>query len=138
MQVVGLNLSSEKTEIRDTEDGFCFLGFYLKGKEVRLPRKENIEKLKLAIEELTPRARIPVADMLKSINDHALGWYNYYKLSTDPQPFIELDELIRKRLGHKLRGRAAKSELRELEPTSRKVFSLSKSYADGKPQYDIL
>ena len=41
IEKAGLGLNAEKTEVENVNDGFCFLGFYLKGKEVRLPRKRE-------------------------------------------------------------------------------------------------
>ena len=135
MKEAGLGLNAEKTEVKNVDDGFCFLGFYLKGKEVRIPRTERIENIKQTIRAATTRSKQSIAEMIKTINDAARGWYDYYKLSTDPQPFQELDTLIRERLQRKLRSPSIRRDFQEIEPKSRKVFSLTNSYTNGRHSY---
>ncbi len=87
MEKAGLGLNAEKTEVKNVNDGFCFLGFYLQGKEVRLPQRERVENIKQTIWAATTRSKRSIAEIIKTINDAARGRYDYYKLSTDPQPF---------------------------------------------------
>ncbi len=138
MQSVGLCLQTEKTWTRETKDGFNFLGFYFKGKEVRLPRQERVEHLIESILAATTRSKKSMAEMIKMVNDAARGWYDYYQLSTDPQPFRELDNLIQNRMGWHGSRPSMGRELVQLDSKNRRVFSLAESYASKRHAYHEL
>jgi RNA-directed DNA polymerase len=101
----GLTLHPDKTRIancRKKGKGFEFLGFrFERGR--RHVRKKSLDKLKETIRGKTRRTRgqslkVVVVDLNRTLK----GWFGYFK-HAHPSIFLELDQLIRRRLRAMLR-----------------------------------
>ena len=101
----GLTLHPEKTRIancRKKGNGFEFLGYrFERGR--RQVRKKSLAKLKETIRAKTRRTRgqsltVVVADLNRTLR----GWFGYFK-HAHPSIFLELDQMIRRRLRAMLR-----------------------------------
>ena len=104
----GLTLHPEKTRIancRKKGNGFEFLGYrFERGR--RHVRKKSLDKLKEAIREKTRRTRgqslkVVVVDLNRTLK----GWFGYFK-HAHPSIFLDLDQMIRRRLRAMLRKQA--------------------------------
>jgi RNA-directed DNA polymerase len=104
----GLTLHPAKTRIancRKKGNGFEFLGYrFERGR--RYVRKKSLAKLKETIREKTRRTRgqslkVVVADLNRTLK----GWFGYFK-HAHPSIFLELDQMIRRRLRAILRKQA--------------------------------
>jgi RNA-directed DNA polymerase len=104
----GLTLHPEKTRIancRKKGNGFEFLGYrFERGR--RHVRKKSLDKLKETIRTKTRRTRgqnlkVVVDDLNRTLK----GWFGYFK-HAHPSIFVELDQLIRRRLRAMLRKQA--------------------------------
>ncbi|HET6157636.1 MAG TPA: group II intron reverse transcriptase/maturase [Dongiaceae bacterium] len=101
----GLTLHPEKTRIancRKMGNGFEFLGYrFERGR--RHVRKKSLDKLKETIRAKTRRTRgqslkVVVVDLNRTLK----GWFGYFK-HAHPSIFMELDQMIRRRLRAMLR-----------------------------------
>jgi RNA-directed DNA polymerase len=101
----GLTLHPEKTRIancRKKGNGFEFLGYrFERGR--RHVRKKSLDKLKDTIRAKTRRTRgqslkVVVVDLNRTLR----GWFGYFKHAY-PSIFLDLDQLIRRRLRAMLR-----------------------------------
>lgn len=106
----GLTLHPAKTRIancRKKGNGFEFLGYrFERGR--RHVRKKSLDKLKETIREKTRRTRgeslrVVVGDLNRTLR----GWFGYFK-HAHPSIFLELDQMIRRRLRAILRKQAHK------------------------------
>lgn len=103
----GLTLHPEKTRIancRKKGKGFEFLGYRFEGRR-RHVRKKSLDKLKETIREKTRRTRgqslkVIIADLNRTLR----GWFGYFK-HAHPNTFVELDQMLRRRLRALLRSR---------------------------------
>ena len=104
----GLTLHPDKTRIancRKKGNGFEFLGYrFERGR--RQVRKKSLDKLKETIRAKTRRTRgqslkVIAADLNRTLK----GWFGYFK-HAHPGTFVELDQLIRRRLRAVLRKQA--------------------------------
>ena len=104
----GLTLHPDKTRIancRKKGNGFEFLGYrFERGR--RQVRKKSLDKLKETIRAKTRRTRgqslkVIAADLNRTLK----GWFGYFK-HAHPSIFVELDQLIRRRLRAVLRKQA--------------------------------
>lgn len=104
----GLRLHPDKTRIancRKKGNGFEFLGYrFERGR--RHVRKKSLDKLRETIREKTRRTRgqslkVVVADLNRTLR----GWFGYFK-HAHPSTFLELDQMIRRRLRAMLRKQA--------------------------------
>ena len=101
----GLMLHPDKTRLancRKTGNGFEFLGYRFESGR-RKVRKKSLDKLKETIREKTRRTRgqslqVVVIDLNRTLK----GWFGYFKHAR-PSIFLELDQLIRRRLRAMLR-----------------------------------
>ena len=101
----GLMLHPDKTRLancRKTGNGFEFLGYRFESGR-RYVRKKSLDKLKETIREKTRRTRgqslqVVVVDLNRTLK----GWFGYFKHAR-PSIFLELDQLIRRRLRAMLR-----------------------------------
>ena len=101
----GLTLHPEKTHVGDCRVprlGFEFLGYRFEAGS-RTVRKKSLNKLKDTIRERTRRTRgdsleVVVADLNRVLR----GWFGYFKLAPS-RTFLDLDQLIRRRLRALLR-----------------------------------
>jgi RNA-directed DNA polymerase len=96
----GLTLHPEKTRIancRKKGNGFEFLGYrFERGR--RHVRKKSLDKLKDAIRDKTRRTRGQSLDaVIVDLNRTLRGWFGYFK-HAHPSIFVELDQMIRRRL----------------------------------------
>ena len=101
----GLRLHSEKTQIancRKKGNGFQFLGYrFDRGR--RHVRKKSLDKLKETIREKTRRTRgQSLNTVIVDLNRTLKGWFGYFK-HAHPSIFLELDQMIRRRLRAMLR-----------------------------------
>jgi RNA-directed DNA polymerase len=101
----GLTLHPEKTRVancRKKGNGFEFLGYRFE-RDRRDVRKKSLDKLKETIREKTRRSRgqslkVAVVDLNRTLK----GWFGYFKHAY-PSIFLDLDQLIRRRLRAMLR-----------------------------------
>lgn len=102
----GLTLHPDKTRVVDSRtDTFDFLGYTFRGRN-HWPRKKSIGKLKDAIRPKTKRTSgRSLQCVIKDINRTLRGWFGYFKHSTYPNVFHDLDPWIRGRLRSILRKR---------------------------------
>jgi RNA-directed DNA polymerase len=101
----GLMLHPEKTRIancRKKGEGFEFLGYrFERGR--RHVRKKSLDKLKQTIREKTRRTRgQSLATVVVDLNRTLRGWFGYFK-HAHPSIFVQLDQMIRRRLRAMLR-----------------------------------
>jgi RNA-directed DNA polymerase len=102
----GLQLHPEKTHLVDMQHpgGFDFLGYHFEPR-YRLPRKQSLKKLKVAVRQKTRRTNgHSLAAIIADLNRTLVGWYAYFKHSHGS--FEDLDAWIRTRLRNLLRTRA--------------------------------
>lgn len=101
----GLMLHPEKTRVancRKKGNGFEFLGYrFERGR--RQVRRKSLDKLKETIRQKTGRTRgqslkVVVVDLNRTLK----GWFGYFK-HAHPSIFLELDQMIRRRLRAMLR-----------------------------------
>ena len=107
----GLTLHPEKTRIancRKKGNGFEFLGYrFERGR--RHVRKKSLDKLKEMIRDKTRRTRgQSLACVIVDLNRTLRGWFGYFK-HAHPRIFLELDQLIRRRLRAMLRKQSRRS-----------------------------
>ena len=74
---LGLSLSPEKTKVTRFHEGFCFLGFDIKSRFVRM-RDKSVENLKTKIRRITPRSQNLDAEMIERLNRVIRGTANYF------------------------------------------------------------
>jgi RNA-directed DNA polymerase len=100
-QELHLELSAEKTQVTHVDDGFTFLGFYVRrypgthGKPIVLirPSPENIRKFKAKIKGLTHRSMgyQPAWYKVLQLNQILRGWSAYYQHVNAKATFYKLD-----------------------------------------------
>ena len=101
----GLRLHPEKTHLVDLQQpgGFDFLGYHFE-RDLRLPRKKSLRKLKDAVRQKTRRTNgQSLAVIIADVNRTLVGWLEYFKYSHGS--FRDLDKWIRMRLRSILRKR---------------------------------
>jgi RNA-directed DNA polymerase len=95
----GLTLHPEKTRIVDANtEGFDFLGYHFeRGK--RWPRDKSLKRFKEAVRSKTRRtAGHQLEVIIARVNRTTRGWFEYFKHSSYPKRFQDLDGWIRRRL----------------------------------------
>lgn len=99
MTELGLQLSSEKTDIATYGNGYEFLGFRLSSKS-RTMRPKSEEKFKAKIREITKRSHNLDAEVIAKLNRVIRGTANYFAtdFSTCIKLFQKLDKWIRMRI----------------------------------------
>ena len=104
----GLTLHPEKTRIancRKKGNGFEFLGYRFE-RSRRHVRKKSLDKLKETIRDKTRRTRGQSLNaVVVDLNRTLKGWFRYFKYA-HPNIFLDLDQLIRRRLRAMLRKQA--------------------------------
>jgi len=103
---MGLEISEEKSKLRDTREGFQFLGFEIilirRGRDKRHPYKVKIvgakpnwlrflEKVRKVIQSSKAFSSYDLIKMLRPI---CIGWANYYRYSECKDLFNKLDHMI--------------------------------------------
>jgi RNA-directed DNA polymerase len=100
----GLTVHPTKTRIVTVEEGFDFLGYFIRP-TYRTARKKSREKLKAVIRQKTPRSSgDSLQAVIRNLNRTLRGWFAYFRDSTRTT-FRELDSWIRMRLRRILRQR---------------------------------
>jgi group II intron reverse transcriptase/maturase len=74
---LGLSLSPEKTKVTRFHEGFCFLGFDIKSRFVRM-RAKSVENFKAKVREITRRSHNLDAQMIVRLNRVIRGTANYF------------------------------------------------------------
>jgi RNA-directed DNA polymerase len=102
----GLALHPDKTRVVDSRtESFDFLGYTFRGQN-HWPRKKSLGKLKEALRPKTKRTSgRSLQCVIRDINRTLRGWFVYFKHSTYPNVFHDLDPWIRGRLRSILRKR---------------------------------
>jgi group II intron reverse transcriptase/maturase len=96
---LGLTLSPEKTKVTRFHEGFCFLGFDIKSRFVRM-RAKSVENFKTKVREMTRRSHNLDAAMIERLNRVIRGTANYFATpwSHCGDMYRSLDRWIRMRL----------------------------------------
>lgn len=110
----GLVLHPTKTRIVDARtEGFDFLGYNFRGVQ-HWPRKKSLAKLKDSLRAKTPRTSgYSLLFVIGEVNQTLRGWFAYFRHSSHPNVYRDLDRwirgplrsILRKRSGRKGRGR---------------------------------
>jgi RNA-directed DNA polymerase len=83
LEHLGLNISSEKTKISKTTDGFKFLGWNIRntpsGKIMITPSEENYKKQKEKILKHLKNPKLSVKSKITLLAPIVRGWRNYHK-----------------------------------------------------------
>jgi RNA-directed DNA polymerase len=94
----GLALHPEKTRIVHVDDGFNFLGFFIKrygGKCLIKPQKEKVLAFLKSIRRWLNKHRYATAEMvIQHLNPILRGWTNYYKHMVSGQVFSYVKDRI--------------------------------------------
>jgi RNA-directed DNA polymerase len=105
----GLRLHPEKTQLVDLQQpgGFDFLGYHFE-RDLRLPRKKSLRKLKDAVRQKTRRTNgHSLAVIIDDLNPILRGWFEYFK-HCRRTVFVPLDGWVRIRVRCILRHRLGK------------------------------
>jgi RNA-directed DNA polymerase len=112
----GLTLHPTKTKVIDSRTtSFDFLGYSFRGQH-HWPRAKSVAKVKETLRAKTTRnSGRSLACILKDVNQTLRGWFGYFKHSTYPSVFRNLDgwtrmrlrSILRKRRGRRGRGRGS-------------------------------
>ena len=96
---LGLTLSPEKTKVTRFHEGFCFLGFDIKSRFVRM-RAKSVENFKTKVREITTRSHNLDAEMMVKLNRVIRGTANYFATpwSHCGDRYRSLDRWMRMRL----------------------------------------
>jgi RNA-directed DNA polymerase len=109
-EVLGLELSEEKTMITHIKDGFNFLGYHIfrcdQPSNRRIvgvfvqPTEKGLKGIKQKIKEMTTRKtlRDDYVHKIRAINAAIRGWANYYRAVNPTAAFQELDQYVWLRL----------------------------------------
>jgi RNA-directed DNA polymerase len=130
---LGLELNREKTRIVNVrEDGATldFLGYSfryekdLKGrnwKYLRMsPSRKSVQREKDHLYEMTNQRQCHrrLDDMIKEINEHLVGWKNYFNYGHSRREFREINNYVRERLIRHLRRRSQRGWRRPQDKTA--------------------
>src|SRR4029077_6919295 len=87
------------TKIASVSEGFQFLGFNIKGRNVTI-RDKSIEKFERSIEDITTRSKNLDDNVIKELNQVIRGTVNYFstKFSSVLKYFTKIDQWIRMRV----------------------------------------
>lgn len=105
----GLQLHPTKTRIVDamqSGEGFDFLGYHFE-RGHRWPRAKSLQKVRHTIQAHTKRSNgHSLQVIITTVNLTMRGWFEYFKHTTYPSVYRQLDAWIRMRLRSILRKRA--------------------------------
>ena len=126
---LGLTLSPEKTTVTRFHEGFCFLGFDIKSRFVRM-RAKSVENFKTKVRKITQRSHNLDADVIMQLNRVIRGTANYFAKpwSHCGNAYRRLDRWIRMRLRcmkFKRKSRVDNSRLRLKHLTRMGLLSLT-------------
>jgi len=98
---MGLEISEEKSKLKDVREGFLFLGFQIilvrkgKGREYKIkivPSKPNCQRLYEKIKNILRNNKaISTYTLIKIIRPIIIGWGNYFRYSECKKTFQQLD-----------------------------------------------
>jgi RNA-directed DNA polymerase len=106
LSTMGLEISDEKSKLRDSHEGFKFLGFQIiqvkRGKQINQPYKVKIvpskENCFRFYEKVRKVIRIGRAwssyDLIRVLRPIVLGWANYYRFVECKDVFSKIDFMI--------------------------------------------
>jgi len=96
---LGLELSPEKTMVTRFHEGFCFLGFDIKSRFVRM-RAKSVENFKTKVRQITTRSHNRDSEVIVKLNRVIRGTANYFATpwSHCGDMYRNLDRWIRMRL----------------------------------------
>jgi RNA-directed DNA polymerase len=106
LKTVGLELSEEKSKLRDARQGFKFLGFQImlvrKGLAINHPYKVKITPAKInylrfldKVRQTIKRAKAWTAyDLIRFLKPIIIGWANYYRKCECKHVFSKLSHII--------------------------------------------
>ena len=135
----GLRLPPEKTHLVALHHpgGFDFLGYHFE-RDLRVPRKKSLRKLKDAVRQKTRRTNgHSLAVIIEDLNRTLRGWFAYFKhcrrtvfVPLDGWVRMRLRCILRRRLGRQGRGlRLAHQEWPRRFFTAQGLFSLVQAHA---------
>ncbi len=137
MAAAGLTLHPTKTKIVDVYqpgDNFEFLGYRFE-EDRRSPREKSVEKLKESVRaKTTRRRRGSLVEVIQDINQVLIGWFEYFRHSTEAQVFQDLDVWVAGRLRNVMRWRfvSGRTRCQTLWPDARfndqGLFSLGNAH----------
>jgi RNA-directed DNA polymerase len=105
----GLTLHPTKTKVIDSQTtSFDFLGYTFRGRH-HWPREKSLQKVKETLRAKSPRnSGRSLACIIQDMNQTLRGWFGYFKHSTYPSVFRDLDSWVRMRLRSILRKRSGR------------------------------
>jgi RNA-directed DNA polymerase len=117
-----LKVNPKKSKVeRASRVKFLGYSFFKRHGEVLLRiANRTKERFTEKIRHLTKRTRSgKLEDIVKGVNQYAMGWIGYYRLANTPSVYKELDEWIRRRLRQMVwkrwkRGKTRYQEIRKL------------------------
>jgi RNA-directed DNA polymerase len=103
---LGLEISDEKSAIRDARQGFKFLGFkttqVVKDREYKVKITPSLEKQKLFLEKVKKVIQMNKASLayklIRTLRPIIIGWANYYRYCECKDTFHKLTNLIFQKL----------------------------------------
>jgi RNA-directed DNA polymerase len=99
--IVGMELSDDKTRITRIEEGFNFLGFNVrkfKDKLIIKPTEENIKEFRDKVRNITSQRSFTAIGLIHTLNPIILGWGYYYRHCIASQTFSVNQSFLYKRL----------------------------------------
>ncbi len=106
LQTMGLEISEEKSKLKDSRKGFKFLGFKIilikRGKQINQPYKVKITPSKDTCLRFLDKIRNVIKkakafssyDLIRILRPIMLGWANYYRFSECKETFHKLNYMI--------------------------------------------
>lgn len=106
LSTVGLEISEEKSKLKDSREGFKFLGFHIilvrRGHFINQPYKVKIYPAKENCIRFLDKVRIVIGkakawsayDLIRVLRPICIGWANYYRFSECFETFSKLDYAI--------------------------------------------
>jgi len=103
---LGLEISDEKSAIRDARQGFQFLGFKItqvvKDRQYKVKITPSVEKQKLFLEKIKKVIQLNKASsaytLIRTLRPIIIGWANYYRYCECKDTFHKLTNLIFQKL----------------------------------------
>jgi RNA-directed DNA polymerase len=142
---IGLSISEEKSSIKDSREGFLFLGF-----QIIMVRKKSKNKYKVKITPSKPN-RLNFTSKIQTLIQHnkaassfqliaelrsrILGWANYFKYCECKKAFTKMDFLIFQKLRAWIFRRDSKNSKTEIKqryfPENRTYTFQDRAYQDN-------
>jgi len=106
LKTVGLEISEEKSKLRDARQGFKFLGFQIilvrRGSSIThpykvkiIPSKANCLRFLDKVRQIVKQAKAWSAyDLIKTLRPIYIGWANYYRKCECKAIFLKLNHMI--------------------------------------------